>query len=274
MYFTTIFVLLITFAGETTFAIDTVSVDSPELLKGYSLYNDITDTENPTVVKYWEWIVNTMQNSSMNCKEKAVNIWNNWEKFYFSTCGFPNVTAPTFNANNGLLNLWQAWNEDIRADLSNKFKFSVYNKLFLSLKHIYAYNKWYNLYLKDSTKLAQLNNSYYDTAIWLKKDIPDSFLMTQSWSYKINAMDFIWQAPEIAPTHYYTASQSDRYQKFQNSLINIAKKVQTIKNKWTLAKLDSALIKLLKDPKNKIDNDSYLKYMTIYQITLEQEQNN
>jgi hypothetical protein len=59
-------------------------------------------------------------------------------------------------------------------------KFGIYNKLFIAMKHSYAYNKGYEIYSKDTTKLGQLNNSYYDTAGVMKKAIPESFLISQS----------------------------------------------------------------------------------------------
>jgi hypothetical protein len=108
----------------------------------------------------------------------------------------------------------------------------------------------------------------------MKKAIPESFLISQSWSYKITSMDYIWQTPEIAPTHYYTTSQYDRFQKFQNTILTIWKKVQSIKNTNTLSKLETALLKVLKDKSQRINNDSYSRLMIVYQMVIEQKQNN
>jgi hypothetical protein len=49
------------------------------------------------------------------------------------------------------------------------------------------------------------------------------------------------------------------------------KKVQAIKNTKTLSKLETALLKVLKNLKGKTDNDKYLMFMIIYQMILEQK---
>lgn len=255
-----------------TYAEESVSVDSPSLLAGYSLYGDITGTEGQTTVQYWEGILNSLKNASTStCIDQANNKGNS-ETFVFATCGFPNLSPKSFTANTNLLSLWQAGNEDIRSDLVNKAKFGIYQKLFLALRHSSAYNKGYGLYERDNTKLVLLNTSFSDSIESVKKSIPADYLLAHSGSYKIEALDFLYMTPEIAPKFYYSEDQYNRYKKFENSILTVAKKVQSIKSKKTLSKLESAFVKVLKDTKGKMENDKYALFMIIYQIVVEQEQ--
>lgn len=254
------------------YAEESVSVDSPSLLAGYSLYGDITGTEGQTTVKYGDGILNSLKNASTStCIDQANNKGNN-ETFVFATCDFPNLSPKNFTANTNLLSFWQAGNEDIRSDLVNKAKFGIYQKLFLALRHSSAYNKGYALYEQDNTKLVILNTSFSDSIESIKKGISADYLLAHSGSYKIEALDFLYMTPEIAPKFYYSEDQYNRFKKFENSILSVAKKIQSIKSKKTLSKLEIALMKTLKDTKGKMENDKYALFMIIYQIVVEQEQ--
>lgn len=259
----------ILFATSSAFATEAISVDSPELMAGYSLYSDITGTEGTTTVQYGEGILNSLKNASKTCQNQAWNIWNNGETFVFSSCGFPNLTPPSFTANTNLLSLWQVGNEDIRWDITNKAKFSIYSKLFLALRHSYAYNKGYRLYEKDD-RLITLNVSLSESIDKIKKELPADYMISHSGAYSITALSYLWSTPEIAPSFYYSEDQYNRYKKFENTLLTVAKKVQAIKDKKTLSKLETALLKVLKDTKGKMENDKYAMFMIIYQIVAEQ----
>lgn len=266
-------VSLFLFSIGGAYAEGSISVSSPELTKGYSLYKDITDKETVSSVQYSDGIINTLKNAG-TCSDKAFNIGNGWEVFYFSTCSFPIVSAPTFTANTKLLNLWQAWNEDIRTDITNKAKYAVYSKLFSAMKNTYAYNKGYALYGRDQTKLTSLNVSYSDGSDQAKKNIPVSYLNAQSWSYAVNAMDFLWTDPEIAPSHFFTPSQAERYQRFEKSVLSATDKVMKTTNKSALTKLSNALKKTLTDAKTITkDNDQFAILAITYQVVLERLQN-
>lgn len=255
-----------------TYAEEIVSVDTPSLNSGYSLYGDITSAETQTTVKYGDGIPNSLHNASTtSCVSQAQNTGNS-ETFVFATCDFPNLTPPSFTANTNLLTLWQAGNEDIRSDITNKAKFGVYSKLFLALRHSSAYNKGYALYERDNAKLGALNGSYFDSIEQVKKGIPSNYLIAHTGSYKIEALDFLYMTPEIAPKFYYSEDQSNRYKNFEKTTLNVAKKVQAIKNKKTLSKLETAFVKVLKDNKGMMENDKYALFMIIYQIVVEQNE--
>lgn len=212
-------------------------------------------TEGPKVsVQYGEGIVNTLKNSSTECPDKAFNSGNGGEVFYFSKCGFWNVSAPAFEADSELLNLWQAGQEDVRADITNKAKYGVYSALFQAMK---------NSYEVDTPGTSHTDGyAWQDSEIErMKKNIPDSYLLSHSGAYDVDALDFLWRTPEIAPQRYYTDEQKTEYQKFEKKALALVWKLGTIKDTKTKEKLRKALEKSLKNAKAKMGNDAYLLQM-------------
>lgn len=243
--------------------------EDKSLYTWYTLYWDITNKQYPWIIQYWDDIINALTDTSSKyySKDQAIiNIWNNNEAFYFSSNWFPSVKTDNFSVNNNLLNLWQSWEESIKENLVNKFKFSIYTKLFQAMKNTYAYN---NAIAKPNFP-ASINDKYYTNAEGLKNSVAYTLLNSNTGS--ISSMGYLWQEPEIAPAHYYTKSQHDRYLKFESSILKIAWKVNNINNTNTLNKLETALLKILKDWKKKTKNETFLKYMIIYQMILDKKQ--
>lgn len=172
------------------------------------------------------------------------------------------MTAPKFEADSELLNLWQAGHEDIRSDITNKAKFGIYSSLFQALE---------NSYEVDTKGTAHTDGyTWQDVEIeTMKKNIPADFLLSQSGSYKATALDFLWRTPEMAPQRYYTAEQKEAFQKFEKSATTLIGKLSKITNASTHEKLRKALEKSLKNTKAKMGNDTFLLQMIAYRAVIE-----
>lgn len=188
------------------------------------------------------------------CPDRAENFGNGDEIFYFSACGYGNVTAKTFETDGELLNLWQVGKESVRENITNKAKYGIYSSLFQALA---------NSYEVDTKGTAHTDGyAWQDEEIEkMKKNIPDSYLISHSGAYKAEAMDFLWRTPEISPQRYFTDSQKEEYQKFEKKALALVKKLSTIKDTKTKEKLRKSLEKTLKNAKAKTGNDTYLLQM-------------
>lgn len=226
-----------------------VSASSPK----YSTISAIT--EGPKVsIAYGENIINTMKNSSVMCPDKTENLGNGDEIFYFSACGYGNVTAQTFETDDELLSLWQVWHESVKENITNKAKFGIYSSLFQAMQ---------NSYEVDTKGTAHTDGyAWQDSEIErMKKNIPDSYLISHSGAYKAEAMDFLWRTPEMAPQRYFTNKQKEDFQKFEKKALALVKKLGAIKDMKTKEKLRKSLEKTLKNAKAKTGNDTYLLQM-------------
>lgn len=194
-----------------------------------------------------------MNASTASC-DKALNVGNGGEVFYFSSCGFPDAKAASFEADNELLSLWQVGHEDVRAEITNKAKFGIYSSLFQAVK---------NSYEVDNPGTAHSDAyAWQDAEIErMKKGIAEAYLFPQTGAYKANAFDFLWRTPEMGPKAYYADEQKEAYQKFEKSALTLVERLSKVKDAKTREKLRKSLENTLKDPKKRMANDQYLLQM-------------